>query len=61
MDLPPIVTILVVLAIAIVGVLMATRNSEPMPEEKAVKFAGILRILVAIMLIGVVIRYFFMS
>lgn len=59
-NVPPIVTILIVLAIAVAGVLMITsRNAQPMTDEQAGRYAKILRILVPVVLIGAAIRYFF--
>lgn len=58
--MPPIVQILIVLAIAIVGVLMITsRNPTNLTEEQQMKYAKILRILVPLVLVGAAIRYFF--
>ena len=58
--MPPIVQILLVLAIAIVGVLMFTsRNPTNLSEEQQMKYAKIIRILVPLVLIGAAIRYFF--
>ncbi|EAR09302.1 hypothetical protein [Reinekea blandensis] len=58
--MPPIVQILLVLAIAIVGVLMFTsRNPTNLTEEQQMKYAKIIRILVPLVLIGAAIRYFF--
>lgn len=58
--MPPLVQILVVLAIAIVGVLMITsRNPTNLSEEQQVKYAKIIRILVPLVLISAAIRYFF--
>ncbi len=57
--MPAIVQILLVLGIAIVGVLFVTRNAKPLNEEQSSRYSKILRILIAIMLIGGAIRYFF--
>ena len=57
--MPPIVQILVILVIAIVGVMFATRNAQPLTEEQASRYSKILRILVPLLLIGAAIKYFF--
>lgn len=57
--MPAIVKILLVLAIAIVGVLYATRNSQAPSSEQAAKYSKILRILIVIMMVGAAVKYFF--
>ncbi len=50
--MPPLVTILVVLAIAIAGVLMITsRNPTNVTEEQSARFSKWFRILIPIMLL----------
>lgn len=58
--MPPIVTILALLALGILAVLFVTsRNPTTLTPEQQSKYARILRILVGIVLIGSAIRYFF--
>jgi hypothetical protein len=60
--MPAIVQILLVLALAIGGVLLITsRNPTHLSEEQQFKYAKILRILVAVLLIGGAIRFFFFN
>lgn len=56
--MPVIVPILIVLAIALLVVVKMTSNSKPMTEEQTATYAKWIRILVPVMLIAVVIRYF---
>ncbi|MEJ2041862.1 MAG: hypothetical protein P8X74_14320 [Reinekea sp.] len=57
--MPAIVKILLVLAIAIVGVLYATRNAQAPSNEQAAKYSKIMRILIVIMMVGATVKYFF--
>jgi len=57
--MPPLLTILIVLAIAIAAVLMITsRNPTTMTEEQTANFSKWFRILIPIMLIAAAIRFF---
>ncbi len=60
--MPPIVTILIVLAIAVLVVVMVTsKNPTQVTQEQANRYSKIFRILLPILLIGVVLKYFFFS
>lgn len=57
--MPPIIQILILLAMAIVAVLFITsRNPMRLSEEQSAKYSGILRILVVVLLIAASIRMF---
>jgi len=60
--MPPIVTILIVLGIAMLGVIMITsRNPTEVTPEQSAKYAKLFRIMIPVLLISLVIRYFFMG
>lgn len=57
--MPPIVTILIVLALAILVVVKITSaNPTNLSDEQAAKYSKWIRILVPVALIGVAIKYF---
>jgi threonine/homoserine/homoserine lactone efflux protein len=57
--MPPIVTILVILALFMLVVIKITSaKGSSMTEEQAAKYSKWIRILVPLMLIGVAIKYF---
>lgn len=55
--MPPIVTILLVLALAVVAVLFITsRNPAQVSEEQAQNFSKIIRILIIVMMVALVVK-----
>lgn len=57
--MPPIVTILLVLGLAMLGVIMVTsRNAKSVTPEQAERYSKIIRILIPVLIIASVIGYF---
>lgn len=57
--MPVIVPILIVLGLVMLVVIKMTANNEPINEQQAATYAKWIRILLPIMIIAVLIRYFF--
>ena len=56
--MPVIVPILIVLGLAMLVVIKLTANSQPISEEQAATYSKWIRILIPVMLIALVIRFF---